>query len=401
LFFFLGMNAPALAAESWAADPATGGRIGWVSDTATLVAAKWTGPLTDGKAEGKGTLSITLRANDGKEFTGTADAEMKAGKLDGPVAFRWDRGDSFEGYYKEGLPEGKGVYKWAGGMSYEGDFKAGNFEGRGVMKWPSGIIYQGDWKAGLREGKGRVTYADGAVYEGDYKNDKREGTGVYRWPDGRTYEGDFKNNVQNGQGVMKDAAGKITYQGEFRDGNPVNQAGGQATSDPGKLTGFLGIAWDTAKADAEKLILARPNTRPWGAGDAQLVHFTGTYNDLPAVLSLEYRNGKFIRGCAWLPVDADDVGALFDKMKALLADKYGKPTKESGKYLDSQAEWQFPAPGIHDAIDISIARTDFFAKDQALSADRRKPFAVLINYYYGAAQVQKIQQQKQTGGKDL
>lgn len=138
---------PTAATESWATDPNTGCRIDWVSEEFTLVAASWTGTVIDGKADGQGTLSVTIRNKAGNITKGNSEAEMKVGKLDGKVSIKWSDGESYDGYYKEGQREGKGIQKLADGISYDGEWKDGKKNGQGVLKDPAGIVvYDGEWK---------------------------------------------------------------------------------------------------------------------------------------------------------------------------------------------------------------------------------------------------------------
>lgn len=401
VLFILGAGATALAVtENWTTDPANGSKICILlkDDSYKLVSANWSGPTVDGKADGQGMLSYVCTGKEGKAIKAQGNAEMKAGKLDGRVSIKWAEGDSYDGLYKEGLRDGKGIFRSADGRSYDGDWKAGNQYGKGVFRWPNGNIYEGDWKDGKMEGKGVYKFPDGTTYEGEVKNDRWEGKGVYRFPDGRTHEGEFKNNLPNGQGVIKDATGKVLSQGEFREGKPVNQAAGEGAR--GKLTGFLGIAWGTAKEEAEKIILARPDSK-W-FGDKKFNKFIGSFADQASLLALDYKDGKFAGGTVFLPASEDDILPLFEKLKAQLIDKYGKADQETGKYLDSQAQWNFPADGPGDCIAIKIAKTDFFVTEATLPAALRKPFSITVYYLKGEILIQWQQQKKQgSGSKDL
>ncbi len=143
----------ALAAESWVTDPRTGAKIGWDSSSMTLTSASWSGPVADGKAEGKGTLVIaTTNTLTGETSTGQLEAEMTAGKLNGRVRGKWSNGDTFDGNYTDGRADGKGIYKWAArnGRVYEGEFRNGLQDGQGVYKEANGkVIYEGQWKDGV------------------------------------------------------------------------------------------------------------------------------------------------------------------------------------------------------------------------------------------------------------
>lgn len=92
----LTLSGAANAAESWVADPKTGAKIGWDSPSIALTSASWSGPVADGKAEGKGTLVISATNTiTGEGFTGQLEAEMAAGKLNGKARGKWSNGDTF------------------------------------------------------------------------------------------------------------------------------------------------------------------------------------------------------------------------------------------------------------------------------------------------------------------
>ena len=223
--FFIGTNPTAGAADSpsdkvspladsWVADSKTGCQIGWVSGSYNVTAASWSGSSVDGKAEGKGALTVTIRNKDGKELQGQGDAEMKAGKLDGKASLKWSSGDSYDGYYKSGRCEGKGVYKFPNGDTYDGDWKNGKMEGTGIYKKPDGGYSKGEWKSSVMDGKGEIHWANGQINIGDFKNGWAEGKGIIKYSNGNTYEGDIVKGNPAGKGVLKDPSGKVIYEGE-------------------------------------------------------------------------------------------------------------------------------------------------------------------------------------------
>jgi hypothetical protein len=144
----------AQAAESWVTDPKTGAKIGWDSPSIMLTSASWSGPVADGKAEGKGTLvAVAVITATGENLTGQLEAEMAAGKPHGRVKAKWSNGDSYDAQFIDGRLDGKGVYKWTSsrnGRFYEGEFKGGLQDGQGVYKEANGkVIYEGQWKDGV------------------------------------------------------------------------------------------------------------------------------------------------------------------------------------------------------------------------------------------------------------
>ena len=152
LLLLFGIGGTALAyVENWVTDSTTGSKICiWVvDDSIKIISASWSGPTVDGKAEGKGTLKYVYKNKDGKETYAEADAEMKAGKLNGAVNIKWSDGDMYDGNYKDGLREGRGVFKSANGKVYDGDWKVGKPDGYGVGKDAAGkVIHDGQWKNG-------------------------------------------------------------------------------------------------------------------------------------------------------------------------------------------------------------------------------------------------------------
>ena len=222
--FFIGASSVAVAersvgqtAESWATDPKTGCQVCWAADTNTIIAATWSGPKVNNKAEGKGMLTLTLRATDGREVKGEGEVEMKAGKLDGKGTIKWSDGKSYEGDYKEGKRCGKGIMKWPNGGTYEGDWENDTANGQGRLEAFKGDIYDGGWKAGKRDGKCVYKMANGTVYEGDAKSDKLVGKGKITYPNGSVYEGDVDGCKPSGHGILKDPSGKVLYEGESKN----------------------------------------------------------------------------------------------------------------------------------------------------------------------------------------
>jgi hypothetical protein len=147
---FVFMTGISQAGESWVTDPKTGTQIGWVHDLFTLTAASWSGPAVDGKAEGKGTLVVTLRGMDNKDYKGQLQAEMVGGKLHGKVSGKFADGDTLDFTYVNGMAEGKGVYTYAErGRIYEGELRNSKPDGFGVYKDLNGkVIYEGQWIEG-------------------------------------------------------------------------------------------------------------------------------------------------------------------------------------------------------------------------------------------------------------
>jgi hypothetical protein len=300
-FFILLTGATAFAApfERWVTDPASGGRICimvW-DESLKVISASWSGPLVDGKAEGKGTLNYIYREKDGKETKGQADAEMKAGKLDGYVSMKWSDGETYDGFYKDGLREGKGAFKYA---------------------------------------------------------------------DGRVYEGDWKGSKQNGYGVGKSADGKVIHDGQWKDGNPVVVL---------KTDKVLGISWEATVDEAKSVMRQRPNTSFMWVDkrypEPPLVYGT-KYNNIDAVVHVYFYQGKMFEVEVFLYTTDDEVMKMFELMKKGLAERYGKPFSEGGKYLDSQAAFDL---GNFHTVSIRIGTYSYYEVKTSYRS-------VIIDYYY-------------------
>eukprot|EP00927_Polykrikos_kofoidii_P071206 TRINITY_DN67506_c0_g1_i1.p1 TRINITY_DN67506_c0_g1~~TRINITY_DN67506_c0_g1_i1.p1 ORF type:complete len:395 (+),score=35.52 TRINITY_DN67506_c0_g1_i1:107-1186(+) len=77
--------------------------------------------------------------------------------------------------------------------------------------------YEGDFMNGMRHGNGTHTWS-GEVYEGQWRWDNRHGWGSLRLADGSSVKGDWERGKPHGFATMTDAEGKITYEGEFKNG---------------------------------------------------------------------------------------------------------------------------------------------------------------------------------------
>ena len=73
-----------------------------------------------------------------------------------------------------------------------------------------------------------MTYKDGSEYVGDYRNGLPNGQGTLMYKNDSKYVGkyvgEFKDGSRHGQGTYTSAEG-ITYQGEWKDGEFVEENG--------------------------------------------------------------------------------------------------------------------------------------------------------------------------------
>jgi hypothetical protein len=85
--------------------------------------------------------------------------------------------------------------------------------GKGTINYDKGDVYEGEFRDNEPHGIGKMTYKDGRVsegiwenekivYEGELADGKPHGKGKWIYPDG-TYEGEWKNGEAHGKGTRK------------------------------------------------------------------------------------------------------------------------------------------------------------------------------------------------------
>jgi hypothetical protein len=114
--------------------------------------------------------------------------------------------------------EGKMVYTQRGDM-YDGEWRDDKYHGVGTYRWANGDCFWGSFVGGKRNGAGTLILRSlGCKYEGDFSDDQFGGVGLYIWPEGRMrYEGQWNANVMHGFGVMRLDNGQL-YQGMWVNG---------------------------------------------------------------------------------------------------------------------------------------------------------------------------------------
>ncbi len=130
--------------------------------------------------------------------------------------YKWENGDTYEGYWKKNKRTGQGKYIWATGETYTGEFKDDKRNGQGINTWADGDKYSGEWLDDMKHGQGTYVYTSGEKYTGEFKKDKMHGHGTYYYADGAIYTGDNKNDLANGFGKLTKKSG-FKYIGEFKD----------------------------------------------------------------------------------------------------------------------------------------------------------------------------------------
>ncbi len=320
--FLIATSTTALAAvEAWTTDPATGCKIGvvFLADGLTLVSANWSGPTVGGMAEGKGTLQFVYKDKPGTETKVQAEAEMKAGKLDGHANIKWSDGDSFDGNYREGQREGRGVFKFADGRVYEGEFKNGKPDGYGIGKDANGkVAHDGQWKNGepVKDGQAVGSSAGGAL-----KADK-----VLGIPWGATDE--------QAKRIMK----------------------------------------QRPKTDYFSYLNGKDTFDRWH-------YYYGPYADFPDawIYVHFYQDKMWMVQISW-PLKENEVLDRFNIVKQGLTARYGAPMVEKGKYLDSYGLWDLGGEGRGYTVTLMI-KQNVIKIAAADPSTQTHPFRVFITYY--------------------
>lgn len=284
------------------------------------------------------------------------------------VKIGWPAGDwtlisaSWSGPAVDGKAEGKGLYEAS-------------------VRLKDGKIYQvkgeAEMLAGFLDGKVVMQWSDGDSYDGYCKKGNREGKGLFKYADGRTYDGDWKNGTQNGFGVSKDAKGTVVYDGEWKDGHPVTLS---------KVDQVIGIPWGATDEQARSIMLKRPNTRVWSYlnGKDATTYWKGylgpyaDFNDAEIWVNF-YQDKMYGVDISWA-LKEDQVMDRFNLMKQGLTERYGAPTQEKGKYLDSFLLWTLAEEKI---INLSISKNTI-VYIAGTDPSKTHPFRVNISYFSGA-----------------
>ena len=155
--------------------------------------AQGTGTLTWVWGDGKNTLELTGRLQDGKMHgrwvVRQADGDVLEGpyvdgKRHGDWVLRLADGTVQEGPFVEGKKHGRWVLRVADGGGIEGPYVDDKKHGRWVERFASGNVWEWPYVDGTLHGRGVMHFADGSVREGTYVDDKQHGRWVWRWADG-------------------------------------------------------------------------------------------------------------------------------------------------------------------------------------------------------------------------
>ena len=113
----------------------------------------------------------------------------------------WNYGESeglgpiiWSGACADGKASGKGHLTVSGaGATYQGGMAGGKPHGHGTLTWDDGSHYDGEWRDSERHGRGTYTWADGDRYEGEWRDSAPHGHGTFTKADGDRYEGEWRD----------------------------------------------------------------------------------------------------------------------------------------------------------------------------------------------------------------
>jgi hypothetical protein len=168
------------------------------------------GNYKNGELNGKGRI-ITENA--------VYNGDVVSNKKEGNGIYTKEK-EEYDGSFKNNKKEGLGKITFLKtGDTYEGYFKEGKMNGQGTFKWKNGDKYVGDVVNGVFHGKGIYYWKEGTVYDGDYNEGVRKGQGKLTWTNGKYYEGSFENNQPHGEGKI--TRGKKSMNVKFDQGKQL------------------------------------------------------------------------------------------------------------------------------------------------------------------------------------
>lgn len=326
-------------------------------------------------------FSIPVHSKDVKiaELTWNGPCKNNLAEGEGPVEIK---------FYL--LPNDKTLVTVVGMMTMAN----GQPQGKASLRWSYDLTFEGEYAGGERS-KGSLRY-EGESYEGGFLQDKFHGRGTYRYKNGEVYEGDFVDGKRQGTGVLKGTDGKIKYEGDWANNHPVDDPAATRV-----LKSFINISWGTSRTDAEKALKNRPgnylSAHPFISGvyrgsgkspdSTQYTYVLGTFNNEPVFLWAYYYEDKFFLGKVNFFNTEQDILVNFDTVKKDLIQRYGAPTRESGKFMDSTVVWEF-LEGNFVALKIDRLGYDkqnftFNANHAALRDIVKRPFNISLSYGYG------------------
>ena len=120
-------------------------------------------------------------------------------------------GDTYTGYFLNGLKHGYGTLIYSNGDIQEGLWEQGYITGQCSYSWSSGNKYVGEFKNDKLNGPGTFTGQE-FTYEGDWYDDKRHGEGTFTHSNGIEYSGQWNNDQMHGEGEYISSILKVRFE---------------------------------------------------------------------------------------------------------------------------------------------------------------------------------------------
>lgn len=108
-------------------------------------------------------------------------------------------------------------------IDYIGEVNEGKANGFGFAVFEKRGFYEGEWTNNMRHGEGTYYWQSGDSYSGQYEADHRSGFGVYTFATGEVFKGQWVDDLRSGHGVLTNKRGKILYEGEWVNNEPVRK----------------------------------------------------------------------------------------------------------------------------------------------------------------------------------
>jgi len=267
------------------------GRKAWENFGDEKFQQKFIGSISNGKPNGKGSLSHPDGKNvkgvwkDGQELN-TKHFDKSGKVIGGFVKGRFIEGSNlriktvlylrkvngkwgwyddgniakdykYEGTIENGKPNGRGIYSLPNGNQYIGEFKDGKKSGHGTYTYKNGDKYIGKWKDGKKSAQGTFLYASGSRFEGEFKDGKKHGRGTLISKNGDKHVGNWIKGKKSGLGKINYASGSI-FEGQFK--NDKKHGEGNFTWKSGaKRVGEFRInkLWDITEFDKKGNIIKK------------------------------------------------------------------------------------------------------------------------------------------------
>ena len=148
--------------------------------------------------------------------TSAPGVDVKIGEANALQTVVTPDGTVYTGEMTDGRPNGRGTLTDARGTYQKGEWRNGTlYRASGTCVLPDGTKETGTWNNDGTRCGGTIWFPDGRIYKGDWvivegKADLPYGAGAMTWPDGRQYTGHFVAGKMDGAGKMTYPDGKIS-----------------------------------------------------------------------------------------------------------------------------------------------------------------------------------------------